>query len=263
MVGIAGAFRALVLFGLAVVAAAPASAAERREALVIGNGAYRESEALASATADAREVAAALRRLGFSVGEAYDLSHEQMTAALRRFGRAAKGADIALLFYAGRAGRGAERSWLLPVDASIERDRDLEYDAVALDAVLGETEGVSRLRIAFIDAYSAGMVPEPPVRAAAARRGKTAEPVADQLVVYTDADAAPGRRSAYPGALARDIGSGLELNQLLGRVRDAVREATGGRQQPFVVGSLGAAAFSFGVAPAEPAKEERPPTTEA
>jgi len=59
-------------FGLALLSGI-AFAQEKRVALVIGNGKYRHAVALPNPANDARDMGAALRRLGFAVTEGYDL----------------------------------------------------------------------------------------------------------------------------------------------------------------------------------------------
>ena len=65
--------------------AAPVQAAERRTALVIGNSAYK-SAPLKNPVNDARDMAAALKGLGFEVKLLTDASHQSMEAAVREFG---------------------------------------------------------------------------------------------------------------------------------------------------------------------------------
>jgi hypothetical protein len=67
-----------VLAAAALLAAAPAGAAADRVALVIGNGAYRHTSALANPGNDAADIAAALRRIGFDVVEGRDLDKRGM-----------------------------------------------------------------------------------------------------------------------------------------------------------------------------------------
>src|SRR5438445_708151 len=77
------------------------AAAQDRVALVIGNGKYVHSTTLVNPPNDAREVAKALREIGFDVAEGRDLDRTSMERQLRDFLRKAASAKVALLFYAG------------------------------------------------------------------------------------------------------------------------------------------------------------------
>src|SRR5262245_42927338 len=94
---LAGAFAYLLLFGATV------SHAEKRVALVIGNGEYQNAGKLRNPRNDARDVADALRRLDFEVIVHFDLDKPGMEAAASQFGRAAPAADVALFYYSGHA----------------------------------------------------------------------------------------------------------------------------------------------------------------
>ena len=87
---------------MAVMSVAPA-AADKRVALVIGNGAYRNAPRLPNPTNDARDVAAALKRLNFETIVGIDLDRAGMDAAAIQFSRAAREADVALFYYSGHA----------------------------------------------------------------------------------------------------------------------------------------------------------------
>ena len=92
---------AIVSFGLAALAAGPAQA-EKRVALVIGNGAYAKVGKLSNPARDAAAVAALLRTAGFDAVEVRtDLGAAAMRRALSDFSDRVADADIAVVFYAG------------------------------------------------------------------------------------------------------------------------------------------------------------------
>src|SRR4051812_46434462 len=96
MARIAGALAAL-----AMLAALPASAADR-VALLIGNNNYG-STPLRNAVNDARDLADALKELGFHVIVRENATRKDMIDGIREFGQAIDGASSALFFYAGHA----------------------------------------------------------------------------------------------------------------------------------------------------------------
>src|ERR1700730_17746612 len=85
----------LMCFGI------PAGYAEKRVALVIGNGAYQNTAALANPVNDAEDVAAALQAVGFEVNVEKNVNKRSLEMAMGRFGRIAQDADAALIYYAG------------------------------------------------------------------------------------------------------------------------------------------------------------------
>jgi uncharacterized caspase-like protein len=74
--------------------------AETRVALVIGNGAYRQTGQLQNPKNDAQDVAAALTRMGFETILGTDLDKAGMDNAAIRFARRTREADVALFYYA-------------------------------------------------------------------------------------------------------------------------------------------------------------------
>src|SRR3954453_10937533 len=88
----------------------PAWAQERRVALVVGVSAYRNVPALPNPASDAKDIAAALGRLGFETETLIDPDRPALEAGARRLGERARGADAALFFFAGHALEAAGRN---------------------------------------------------------------------------------------------------------------------------------------------------------
>ena len=114
--------------------------AETRVALVVGNSAYKETVALANPMQDARDMAVALKAAGFDVVETLDADKRAFDGALRAFTDKLAKADVALFFYAGHGLQVGAQNYLVPVDAKLERERDLEFEAIKLDFVLRQME---------------------------------------------------------------------------------------------------------------------------
>ena len=81
-----------------------------------------------------------------------DLGIADMRRAVRDFSDATRGAEIALVFYAGHGIEVDGRNYLVPIDAKLERDIDVEDETVSLDRVLQVIEPAKRLRIVILDA---------------------------------------------------------------------------------------------------------------
>ena len=97
---------------------------ERKLALVIGNGNYRNGP-LKNPVGDARAVAASLRSLGFDVTLRTDAGLADMLEAMRQFTVRASDAAVRLLFFAGHGLQHRGVNYLLPVDADIKGEDDV------------------------------------------------------------------------------------------------------------------------------------------
>jgi uncharacterized caspase-like protein len=241
-------------------ATAPALA-ETRVALVIGNANYANAPKLANPENDATLMEQTLHRVGFqTVIVQRDLNKSSLESVLKDFARQARGADVALVYYAGHGIEAGGVNYLVPVDAALANSDDIDFEAVPLDLVLSAVSGASRLKLVILDAcrnnpFAAHMTNA--TRAVADRGLARIEPVSDTLVAYAakaGTTAEDGKdNSPFAKALARDMSTpGLDVRLMFGKVRDDVLAATNKRQEPFVYGSLGGSAFYF-VAPANTA----------
>jgi uncharacterized caspase-like protein len=240
---------AAVCAALAGLGAAIAQA-EKRVALVIGNSAYQHSRALPNPANDAEAMAKLLREIGFeTVVPRLDLDYRAMREAVRTFGLAARAADVALVYFAGHGLEIAGENYLAPTDAKLERDSDLEYEAVTLASVLNAAAGARRLRVVILDACRNNPLGERIALKAGTTRSVTRglariEPTGDVLVAYaakagTVAEDGTGRHSPFAEALLRHLPTpGLDLRLVFGKVRDQVLAATRQKQEPYTYGSL-------------------------
>lgn len=221
----------------------------KRVALVIGNGNYAAVAQLPNPGRDAEKIAETLRNVGFtSVTVANDLTHDTFNATLRKFAREADTADWAVVYYAGHGIEVNNTNYLIPVDASLTVDRDLEFEAVPLDRVVRSVEGAKKLRIVILDACRENPFDTKMQRTTSTRsvsRGLArVEPEGGTLIAYAakagevaldgDSDNSP-----FVLALAERMQTpGLEIGKLFRLVRDDVLSATGRKQEPFLYGSL-------------------------
>jgi tetratricopeptide (TPR) repeat protein len=241
----------------AAASVAPPSALGRRIALVIGNAKYRSVPALPNPGRDADALASTLRGLGFQkVTLETDLTRERLVDALRTFAAEAERADWALVYFAGHGIELGGTNYLVPIEAKLTTDRDIEFEAVSLDMVVNAVDGAKRLRLVLLDACRDNPFVSQMRRSMATRsigRGLArVEPDAGIMVVYAarhgqvalDGD---GGNSPFTAALLNRMKSpGLEVRRLFDLVRDDVMSATNRRQQPFSYGSVpGSEEFFF------------------
>jgi hypothetical protein len=240
---------AVICCGL-VLAQAGGAEADKRVALVIGNSAYRHTGALTNPRNDADALARLLEKGGSSVTLKIDLDYRALREAVRAFGEAAREADVALIYYAGHGLEVAGQNYLIPVDARLEHEADLEYEAVTLVSVLNAVAGARRLRVVILDACRNNPLGERMAREGGATRGGGSrglariEPRRDTLVAYaakegTLAQDGAGGNSPYAEALLTHLATpGLDVRFMFGRVRDQVLAATHNNQEPYTYGSL-------------------------
>lgn len=223
---------------------AVAAAQERsgRVAIVIGNSNY-PSGALANPKNDATAMAASLRKLGFDVELKLDATKADIDGLLRRFSGKAEKATVATLFYAGHGVQVGGSNYLVPTDANPRNERDLKRDMVKMDDVIDDM-GDARVKLVFFDACR-----DNPLSRTFSRGGSRgmAAPVeaTGTLISFatkhgnTAADG-DGTHSPYTTALlaALENPSGVEIEQLLRRVQQGVKQETKGQQEPWRYGSL-------------------------
>lgn len=221
---------------------------ERRVALVVGNARYKNSP-LANPVNDALDMSATLTDLGFQVTTVQDASLRKLREATRIFQSSVASADVALIFYAGHAVESKGRNFVIPVDADVARDYELEdqaYDAQQWLAMLGETQDQNRQRvnIVILDACRDNPIARQ-WRSSSNGLGRMDAP-SGTLLVYSTApgkvasDGPKGQRnSPFTKNLLRSMQKpNLPVEQVLKDVRRQVHSDTKGEQVPWENSSL-------------------------
>ena len=238
-------FVCVLMFALGAVEAV--SAKERRVALVMGNSVYEHVSRLPNPVNDAEDLGNALERLGFEVTSGLDMEYREMRLALRDFSEKAADADIALIYFAGHGIEIDKINYLIPVNAELKSDRDIDFEAIRLDTVIGTLADTKGVRIVLLDACRNNPFVADMQRTTVTRsigRGLSRIDPGGVLVGYaarggTIALDGDGRNSPYAQAILANIEEpGLEIGKLFRRVRDMVLKKTDGFQEPFTYGSL-------------------------
>ena len=248
--------RSLAVLTLAL-ALLPAVAGERL-ALVIGNGAYRHLRPLENPPNDALALATRLTKLGFTLvgsdgqnaaGPALDLDDAAISKTIRAFGQRAKGAEIALLFYAGHGMQMAGHPYLLPVNVPSDDLELLRRRSLTLEEVLKPLDGQAALTVAIFDACRE--IPELNAAVAAATRDSGYGPSAyrglarvqgqgiSRIVAYSGAEGqlvadGSGHHSPYSTVLLEHLDRPEPVESLLQRVAWQFARRYGG-QNPEVL----------------------------
>jgi len=234
------ALAAAPLFGN--VSALRAQVTARRVALIIGNSAYPRA-ALANPSHDATDLAANLKKLGFTVILQLDSSRQQMVESIQAFCKTVAATQSVALFYF--AGHGMQIDWqnyLLPVDIDLTRAEDIERQSIDLSGLiagLGRSGGPTSILI--LDACR-----DNPFGAS----GKTGaglsqmDAQSNTILAYATAPGnvasdGEGRNGLYTGKLLDEINRpDSKIEDVFKRVRLSVRQGSQGRQIPWESTSL-------------------------
>ncbi len=242
--------------------------ADKRVALVIGMSNYQQVPKLANPARDAEAMTSLFKKAGFDVVEnKRDLGIVDLRRAIRDFSEASRDADVSVIYYAGHGMEVDGANYLVPVDARLSNDFDVEDETVSLDRVLRALDPVRHLRLVILDACRDNPFSKTMKRTVASRsigRGlaKFEPTMSNTLVAYAAkagavADDGDGQNSPFATALVKYIAEpGLDLRLAFGRVRDDVMKSTGNRQEPFVYGSLGGETMALVPQAAKPVDPE-------
>eukprot|EP01133_Synstelium_polycarpum_P005591 gene5591-6447_t len=230
------------------VAGNAASAPGKRMALVIGNAAYPQP--LLNPVNDARAMAERLRRLGFEVLLRTDVTAAQLQKASAEFSTQARGADLALVFYAGHGAQAGEANYVLPLGANMNAlsASAIAAQGVSVSSLAGDLQRTgARGAVLILDAcrqeYTRGGAMALPGGNAASHGFADTQAPRGVVIAY----------SAGPGALARDFWSpdsrnspytsalldaldapGLSMGELFSQVAARVAAMTHDVQKPRV-----------------------------
>jgi uncharacterized caspase-like protein len=222
---------------------------ERRVALVVGNGAYKTAP-LANPGNDAADMGAALQSVGFQVTTLRDASLRQMREATRRFEEAAVNADVALIFFAGHGIEAKGRNFMIPVDADIAREYELEDQAFDAGLWLSMLEGArgqnaQRVNIVILDACRDDPLTRKWRSSAGRGLGRMDAPSGTLLVYSTSPGrvAADGPRGQRNSPFTKNLLQAMQqpnqpIEQVLKDVRRQVMLETNGDQVPWENSSL-------------------------
>jgi uncharacterized caspase-like protein len=140
-------------------------------------------------------------------------------------------------------------NYLIPVDAKLLADRDVELEAVPSVQVMHAIEGAHQVRVVILDACRDNPFADAMKRSVGEGRDigrglARIEPARGTLVFYsakegTIAADGDGTDSPFATALAQHLTeAGVDVDKMFRLVIDDVLDATGNKQEPFMYGSL-------------------------
>jgi hypothetical protein len=222
----------------------------KRIALVIGNGAYTKAPPLKNPPNDARDMAATLRTLGFDVTSGINTNQRDMKRLIREFGQKLKNGGSGLFYYAGHGVQSKGRNYLVPVDADIQSEAEVEDSGVDASLVLNYMDDAQNgLNIVILDACRNNPFARS-FRSATDGLAQVDAPTGT-LIAYATAPGrvasdGTGQNGLYTSELLKQMRvPGLSATEMFMRVRAEVMKQTGNKQVPWEASSL-VGTFYFG-----------------
>ena len=215
-----------------------------RVALIIGNGHYPDAAApLTQPINDARALSASLRHDGFDVEMVEDATRDDMIRAVDRLRGKIRSDSVVMLFFGGYGVQVGRESYMIPVDATIWKERDVRRAGVSIESVLDvmKSQG-ARAKLVVVDASR---------RNPYERRFRS---FSHGLAPIAAPDNALILSSATPGQVAEDSNGehsvlvtellnhlnqpGADAEAVFNKTRIAISRASEGEQVPSVSSSL-------------------------
>jgi formylglycine-generating enzyme required for sulfatase activity len=222
---------------------------ENRVALVMGNSAYKSSP-LKNPTNDAKDMAAKLKGMGFTVVERNNLTVKQIGSTLREFRSKLTPGSVALVYYAGHGLQIKGENYFPTVDAEIAGEEDVPNQSIAMRQIMDVLEDAkTRLNLVFLDACRNNPY-QRSFRSSSDGLSKVNAPSGTLISFATRpgsvAADGTGRNGLYTGALLEAMDSrGDQIEQVLKRVVTRVKAGSKNQQEPWMEGSIDGE-FCFG-----------------
>ena len=238
----------LAVATMALTAASLPAFAEKRVALVIGNSAYQNAAPLKNPKNDAGDMTAKLRTHGFQVISGTDLKRDALERKIREFSSAITDADVALFYYAGHGLQVNGTNYLAPVDATLNKEADLDFESIRLDLVLRQMQRTKRVNLVFLDACRDNPLARTLGKASRSLNVSSGlaavEKTAGMLISFATEPGnvaldGEGRNSPFTRALLKHMDTtNASINDVMIEVRKDVMAATNSAQIPWENSSL-------------------------
>ena len=241
----------LLLIVLTALQSSPLVAAPARIALVIGNADYVDGR-LKNPVNDAVLVTETLKAQGFQVTTLTNATKRQMKTAIRKFTRSLDKQSVGLFYFAGHGIEFNGNNYLIPVDADIVGEEDVEYESINGGRLLNGLELANNgLNLVILDACRNN----PYARSfrSSTRGLSRMQPASGSLIMYATEPgdvAADGRgnNGVFTTHLVDAINQqGKKIEEVFKITAINVSRATGKKQTPYIEGVvLGEFCFSGG-----------------
>jgi hypothetical protein len=259
--------RRALLAGAVSLAISPALRAQPQSAgvaLVVGNSKYQWEASLPNVRRDTPEIVRAFQALGLKTEFVQDVGKNGFQQALERFAAAARGAKLAVFYFAGHGATWENEAYIVPADADLADPRTVSGLTPVHSVIASMKEAANRLLV--FDSCRNNPADGWKQRATAEARSTTVNAAVlaarepNTLVLFSTAagrialDGPPGDYSPFAAAFLRELDSeSIDLQALPARLRRRLLIATTGRQvlwdhntylQPFPLRRLAGTTFN-------------------
>lgn len=217
---------------------------QKKIALIIGNGNYM-SGMLANPENDAKAMKIVLENLGFTVMKYENLKQNDMKKAIDEFGASLKNHEVGLFFYAGHGIQSKGNNYLIPVDAELISEEEVELDCVEANRILAKMEASgSKVNIVILDACRNNPFERSWTRASNGKGLAFMDAPGGTLIAYSTspgrtASDGSGNNSPYTTAILESIRiPDITIIEMFQNVRSIVSQKTGKQQIPWESTSL-------------------------
>ncbi|WP_319581704.1 caspase family protein [uncultured Pseudodesulfovibrio sp.] len=258
-------FLALIVALLAINLFLPSparAATSPKTALVIGNSDY-PGMPLANPVHDATDISNELKELGFQVTLLTNGTRRQMENAVRGLSKRLADGGVGLFYFAGHGIQVGGENFLIPVDANIESEADVPYEAVSAGRILDHLKlAGNQMNIIILDAcrnnpFARSMRSE--TTGLARMDAPTGSIMAYATAPGSVAADGEGRNGVYTENLLKAMREpGLDIYDTFMQVRRGVIKDTQGKQTPWESSSL-IGKFYFREKQPEPVAAPTPP----
>ncbi|HEC85044.1 MAG: hypothetical protein DRR08_26650 [Candidatus Parabeggiatoa sp. nov. 2] len=126
----------------------------KRLALVIGNSDYQSMPSLDNPVFDAQDMTAVLSQLGFEVMLGRNVDKKTMVTAVKDFGeQLQRRGGEGLFYFSGHGLQSRNRNYLVPVDAKINSEAEIEFEAFDVGRVLAQMgQANNNVNLVILDA---------------------------------------------------------------------------------------------------------------
>ena len=214
-------------------------------ALVIGNSKYLYGGSLLNPVNDARAMKIALENLGFKVIKYENSNQRTLKKAMDEFGIKLKDYNVGLFFYAGHGVQVKGNNYLIPIDAKLENENDVEYDTVRADRVLAKMESAgSKTNIVILDACRDNPFERSWRRGAKGNGLAFMNAPSGSIIAYATspgntASDGTGSNGLYTSAILKHIQTpNITIEQMFKRVRSMILDRSDSKQVPWESTSL-------------------------
>jgi uncharacterized caspase-like protein len=235
-------FFAILFFGMGLCAFG-----QNRYALVIGNSGYSNVPALKNPVNDAKDIAAALKKLGYQVDLKTDIGYYQMLDAVDAYAARLSGQKDSegFFWFAGHGVQIRDENFLLPVDVTISSESRVKGSSYSLNSLLSSLQDAgNKANVVILDACRNNPLPASS-RSTARGLAVVSDVPADLFVMFSTApgdvaeDGKSGKKnSPFAEAFLKNIDSTEAISLMAADVMRDTASLTDNKQRPFYRGSI-------------------------